>query len=240
MADIFYKLGKRVGKSLAKGRYLYNSAFAPKTEALKAEYRLGSILAREIEAQNTVFDSPYHQLLLESLLKQLKTRVKNKERYFYIKILESDDLNAFALPGGFIFLTSALVQNIERDKDELAFVLSHEMVHIIARHPFKKMVTNYSMEALSKVFRSGSIAAVYGRDMIKKLINSQYSQSNEYYADEYGARLMYSAGFDPAGAIQLLQRFKRWKGNGDRFNYFASHPSIDERILHLKKLIKLK
>ncbi len=239
MSDIFYKLGKKVGKSLAKGKFIYNSAFGSKTEALKAEYRLGSILAREIEEQNRLFESPFHQLWLEKILKQLASRVKNKERFFYIRLIESNDLNAFALPGGFIFLTSSLVTNLEKHDSEMAFVLAHEMVHIISKHPYKRLLANYSTEALSRFFRTGSVVATFGRDILKKMINSQYSQSNEYHADEYGARLMYSAGFDPAGAIWLLERFQRWKTDQTQFNYFSTHPSLEKRIANLHKLIKL-
>ena len=238
MSDLFYKLGRKVGRSLVKGKYLYNSALGSKKEALQAEYRLGSLLAREIENEHSLVDSPFHQLLLDSILKKLTERVKNKERMFFVKILNSNDLNAFALPGGFIFVTSALVDRLQDSKDEMAFVLAHEMVHIISRHPFKRMMANYSMEILNQVFRTGTVVKTLGKDVLKNLISSHYSKANELQADEFGARLIYSAGFDPYGAVHLLQRFRSFKKEEKYFYYFATHPPLDVRINRLKNLIK--
>ncbi len=238
MADLFYKLGQKVGKSLVKGKYLYHSALGSKQDALNAEYRLGSLLAREIEQQNSIIDSPFHQLFLDSILKRLTSRVKNKERVFFVKILNANDLNAFALPGGFIFVTSALVHQLQNEADEMAFVLAHEMVHIISKHPFKRMMASYSLEAINHFLKGGHALKSLGQDILKKIVNSHYSQSNEFQADEYGARLIYSAGFDPAGAVALLQRFKALKTEEKFFYYFSTHPPLEQRIDRIKKMIK--
>ncbi|HHE55793.1 MAG TPA: hypothetical protein ENL21_08430 [Caldithrix abyssi] len=238
MADLFYKLGKRVGKSIVKGKYLYNSAFGSEEEALNAEYRLGSLLAGEIENQNGLFDSPLHQLFLDSILKRLVMRVKNKNRVFFVKILNANDLNAFALPGGFIFVTAALVEQLQNETDEMAFVLAHEIIHIVSKHPFKRMVASYSLEALQRFLKGGTVIKTLGQDIIKKVVNSHYSQANEFQADEYGARLIYSAGFDPQGALALLKRFKSMKTEEKFFYYFSTHPPLEQRIKRIKRMIK--
>ncbi len=238
MADLFYNLGKKVGKSLIKGKFVVHSIAGSKDEALLAEYKFGSLLAREIEEQYSLFESPFHQLLLDSILKKLITKVKNKNRVFHVIILNSDDLNAFALPGGFIFVTSGLIKLLQNEEAELAFVIAHEMIHIIAKHPFKRMVAHFSLATINRVLKTGSPIKILGKDLLKKLFTSQYSQSNEFYADEFGLRLMYSAGFDPLKALSLLERFQNLKSPQSTFHYFSTHPSLEVRLQRLRRLIK--
>ena len=237
MANIFYILGKKVGKSWHRGRYLYKTLTGDSDESLQAEYALGVILSRDIEKETPISDDPTEQLLAESILRQLQKRVKNKNRYFNVKVLAASNLNAFALPGGFIYITSALIENLNNDSDALAFVFSHEMVHIILKHPLKRIMTTYSLEALSRMFKTGSALGVIGKDMLKKLVRSHYSQDNELKADEYGIRLMYSAGYDTAGALRLMRFFQNNKGESG-FQYFSTHPSIKTRIENLQRIRK--
>ncbi len=233
--NLFYQLGKKVGKSWYRGRYLYKTLSGNSRDSLQAEYELGVILSREIESQSALFEGAMELLLIESILGRLQKRVKNKQRYFHVKILVSDELNAFALPGGFIYLTDALVKNLADAPDALAFVLAHEMIHIILKHPLKRMITSFSLDTISRVLKTGSAMGMLGKDVLKKLLRSRYSQANELLADEYGFRLMYSAGFDTRGALHLMNFFKTNKKAGG-LHYFATHPSIDQRITYLKKL----
>ncbi len=235
MENLFYKLGKRVGKSLYRGRYLYKTLTGSSDESLEAEYALGLILARDIEKETQITEQPEKQLLVEAVLRRLQKRVKNKKRYFTVKVLKTHNLNAFALPGGFIYITEHLSDQLSNDRDALAFVLAHEMVHIILKHPLKRIMASYSIEALSRMFKTGSALGVAGKSLVIKLLRSQYSQENELQADAYGLRLMYSAGFDPQGALRLI-RFFRLHLQDEGFKYFATHPSLNKRLAHLHTL----
>ena len=235
MKNIFYSLGKKVGKSWYRGRYLYKTLTGNTEESLQAEYALGVILAKDIEKETPVADEPAEQLLAESVLQQLRKRVKNKDRYFHVKVLAASNLNAFALPGGFIYITSALIGNLSNDPDALAFVFAHEMIHIVLKHPLKRIMTSYSLEALSRMFKTGSALGVIGKDMLKKLVRSHYSQENELAADEYGLRLMYSAGYNTEGALRLMRFFQKNTGESG-FQYFSTHPSVKTRIENLQRI----
>lgn len=237
MQKLFYNLGKKVGKSWAQGRYIFASFSGNGEEALQAEYTLGFILSKDIEKEVRVSDNPYEQLLIDSIFNELKKRIKNKDRFFTLKIFESNDLNAFALPGGFIYLSSALIRHLEKDRDALAFVLAHETVHIILRHPLKRIVANYSLNAVSQIFKAGSTLGVLGKDAIKKLLASHYSKARELEADAYGLRLINSAGFDPGGGVRLMQFFRQMDKK-DSFSYFSTHPPLSEREIALKRIIR--
>lgn len=237
MENLFYKLGKKVGKSLYRGRYLYKTLTGNSKESLEAEYALGVILARDIERETQVSDDPAAQLLADSVLRRLQKRVKNKDRYFTIKVLKAQNLNAFALPGGFIYITEHLLAALADDRDALAFVLAHEMVHIVLKHPLKRIMASYSLDALSRMFKTGSALGVAGKGLLLKLLRSQYSQENELAADAYGLRLMYSSGFDPDGALRLI-RFFSTHGDEKGFQYFSTHPSLNKRLMRLQAITK--
>ncbi len=236
MQKMFYFLGKKVGAALVKARFLKEGLTGSTLRSLEAEYTLGQILSKEVEQTLSLADAPVDQLLIESLFQKLKKRIKNQQRYFMLKIVQSKEPNAFALPGGFIYLSSGLVEYFRNDADALAFVLAHEAIHVIARHPLKRMVTGYSVNALARIFRTGSVAGIFGKDVIKKLVDSHYSRTRELEADHFALRLMYSAGFDPMGAVRLMRFFQR-KKEENAFPYFASHPPLKEREQKLLNLI---
>ncbi len=238
MANIFYQLGKKVGKSVARGKFLYSSLSGEKNKALTAEYNFGAILAKEIVDTYGYYDAPYVQIMADAVLKKLVERVKNKNRYFSVKIINSNELNAFALPGGFIFITSKLINLLKDKPDALAFVLAHEMVHIVAKHPFKRLMANYSLQVVSQLARSSSPATMLGKSIVQNVVRSHYSKGNEYQADIYGVRLMYSAGYSPQGALEVLEFFSRYRNGEDSFNYFSTHPSLTERLSIVKKLVQ--
>ncbi len=233
--NFFYQLGKKVGKSLYRGRYLYKTLTGNVPESLQAEYTLGVLLKKEIEKQTPLSQEPLLLLAAESVLRRLQKQVKNKERYFTVKILSLNELNAFALPGGFMYISETLMTHLRHDPDALAFVIAHEMIHIILKHPLKRMLTSYSLEAISRILKTGSVMGAIGKDVLKKLLRSHYSRENELLADAYGLRLMYSAGFETSGALRLMRLFSTMQKN-EGFNYFSTHPALSERLNQLQKL----
>jgi predicted Zn-dependent protease len=236
MEKIFYYLGKKVGAALVQARFLKEGLTGNSLRSLEAEYTLGQILSKDVEQTLPLADAPIDQLLIESLFKKLKKRIKNQQRYFTLKIVQSKEPNAFALPGGFIYISSALIEYFRNDADALAFVLAHEAIHVVARHPLKRMVTGYSMNALARIFKTGSVVGIFGKDVVKNLVDSHYSRTRELEADHFALRLMYSAGFDPMGAVRLMRFFQRVKEE-NAFPYFASHPPLKEREQKLLNLI---
>ncbi len=235
MEKIFYYLGKKVGTALAQARFLKEGLTGNALRSLQAEYTLGQILSKNVEQTLSLSDAPVDQLLIESLFKKLKKRIKNQQRYFTLKIVQSKEPNAFALPGGFIYISSALIEYFRNDGDALAFVLAHEAIHVLARHPLKRMVSDYSLNALAQILKTGSVVGILGKDVVKNLVGSHYSRTRELEADHFALRLMYSAGFDPMGAVRLMRFFQQIKEE-NAFSYFASHPPLKEReqkLLHL-------
>ena len=141
---------------------------------------------------------------------------------------------AFALPGGFIFIAHSLVQLCNRNEDDVAFVLAHEMAHVIRRHAIERLNPAEGRSVWSRDCRARR-AGRLGRDGSRTVgiqgLASAYSQDEEFEADELGVLLMRTAQFDPAGAIRMLQCLGRFHAGGAAppglNRYLSTHPPIE-------------
>jgi len=239
MANLYYNIGRKVGATINKGKWYYQSAFGSENDAIKAELAVGRELARNIAKEMKIIKDPSLQNIIDEIGDQLFRKVIDKKRKFKFYIIASSDINAFALPGGLVFLTDKLFKKIYDNKDEIAFVLAHEMMHIVFKHPMERIVADYSTSVVTKLLVRGGTLGVLANQVLSNLLKSSYSQDKELEADEYAVRIMYSAGFNPTGAIGLLRKLE--KSRDDHlpvFNYFLSHPSVDERVIKIDSIIK--
>lgn len=153
-------------------------------------------------------------------------------------VVDSDVLNAFALPGGQVFITTEMLSQLE-DVDSVAGVLSHEIVHVLARHGAQRIaqseLTNGLIGAVSVA--SGNASAAQTAAMIGQLINLQYGRDDELQSDSLGVCLMIDAGYDPQGMIDV-QRVLEAASSGQRQpEFFSSHPDPGNRIQEIEQAI---
>ena len=232
-------MGRKVGSSIKKSKWYYKSAFGSEDEAIKAEMAVGRELALSMKKEMKVVNNQDLQNIIDEIGAKLYQRVVNKKRKFKFYIIVDSDINAFALPGGLIFITDKLFEQIYQSKSELAFVLAHEMMHVLFKHPMNKILADYSTQIVSNILIKGGTLGALAKQMLNNLLKSSYSQDKEFEADEYAVRLMYSTGFNPNEAKKLLKKLKRNSiEKTSVFNYFISHPQIDERIERINRIIK--
>lgn len=238
MTKLFYKLGRKFGASLIKGKWYYKSVFGSEEDAIQAEQLMGRELARKVIQESKLNKNPEQRKFIHDIKVALCKRITDQNRKFQIGILESTDVNAFALPGGYIFVTDSLVNLAKQNQDELAFVLSHEILHIMLKHPFNRIVADFSSQVVSGLVAKGGALSALAKKMLSDLLQKSYSRDKEFEADRLAVRLMYSAGFNPLASKVLLGRLKKLSPeNLPIYNYFLTHPSIDERIKRIDDLI---
>jgi Zn-dependent protease with chaperone function len=144
-----------------------------------------------------------------------------------------------ALPGGFVFISHSLVDLCERRPEELAFVIGHEMGHVIRGHAWDRMVNQTMLNAASVVILRAGVLGGWLRNSGMKLLQSAYARDCELEADELGLRLASAARFAPGGAIALLRRIERLAADPASLGqYFASHPPASERIARLEPMAR--
>ncbi len=247
MSGFFYNLGRHVGRAavptIRKSKWIWDGLTGTEEEAIRAEAAFGSALALEVRAATKSANDLEITALLGGVCGRLSGCVRNKRRAFRCEALRDDSPNAMALPGGFIFVTDALVELCGRNEAELAFVIGHEMAHIIREHAWNRMMKEAASGVLSRAVsviaaRAGPLGG-WLREKGMALLQSAYSRDNEQDADELGLRLAAAAGFAPGGAIALLQRIGQLgQQHAELGQYFASHPSPKERKARLEALCR--
>lgn len=241
MSGLFYNLGRRLGRvtipAIRKTKWIYDGLAGSEAEGLRAEARLGHGLAAELRAASPPASDPTLTPLVAELCRRLAACVRDQRRAFHCEVIMGESPNAMALPGGFKFISHSLVELCERRPDELAFVIGHEMAHIIRGHAWDRMLSQAVLRVASTV---GSRAGVLGgwlRTNGREILQSAHSRDSELEADEFGLRLAAAARFAPEGASALLQRLERLGGAPDVLGqYFASHPPASERRLRLQEI----
>jgi len=237
MSSFFYNLGKMVGPHARKGKWLWQSLTGSEADIIRAEYDVGQDLAREIRQQVGLAPEPQVEQLLHEIGSRLTVRVANKQRKFKFDIIKGAEGNAFALPGGFIFLTATLVDLCQRKPDEIAFILGHEMAHVIRGHAMKRIISSSAMVAASRAAPARNLLTVWLRKVGIRFFESAYSQKRELEADTLGARLAAAAGYEPYAPVQMLSRLAELRPTTKKIglgSYFSSHPPFAVRIHNLK------
>ena len=180
------------------------------------------------------------QALLDEIGGKLAAVVRNRLHRFQMTAVDPDRPTAFALPGGFIFVARSLVHLCGRDRDEVAFVLAHEMAHVIRRHAIDRLLQQKVVSALALASPGRGALASWIRQVGFQGLARAYSRDQEFEADELGLRLMRAAGFDPAGAIRLLQRLGKLEGAPGPLGfdaYLSTHPPVEDRVSRLRHLV---
>jgi len=239
--DFFFKLGREARSQLRKGRWVWSSLTAGERERLEAEYEAGRDLARQFD-RNAVFDRDDQvDELLSEITERLTGRLKNKQRRWRVLATTTDEPGAFALPGGFLYVTRSLLELCRFDPDEIACIVGHEMGHVVRGHAMERMTGQLLTSAASRMARiPASPLAQWGLAAGINLIQSAYSRDQELDADAFGARLAGAAGYDPRGAVRAFERLQSVVRGSDvpLAEYFASHPPIAERIEHLERCMR--
>jgi predicted Zn-dependent protease len=157
-------------------------------------------------------------------------------------VLDSDGVNAYATPGGFVHVTRGLLGML-KDESELAGVLGHEIAHVTERHTVdelrKSSITKEATEQAGKGSLSKEIISRLAGKAFEDIFNGKFSQAQESDSDRIGARLANKAGWAPQGLASALQKIAdRNAGQKEPNGWFSSHPALKDRISNVGKQIK--
>ena len=241
MSGLFYNLGRKVGPKVRRVRWVWHSMTGTEADAIKTENEVGRDLAREIRKQTELEREPkVEQILVETGLRLTKC-VANQSRTFSFEGIKSTEPNAFALPGGFIFVSRSILDLCEWDRDETAFILAHEMGHVIRKHAINRIMRDLAVTAASRVAPVRGAVSAWVKKVGIQFLESTYSQELEFQADLLGVSLAEAAGFAPEASIKLLKRLEKIKSLESGFNigsYFSTHPPFEDRIFNIARKLK--
>ncbi|MBP7049816.1 MAG: M48 family metallopeptidase [Phycisphaerae bacterium] len=230
--SLFYHLGRKMGPKLRKARWLWTSATGTEAETIQLEHGVGLDLAHEARGQLQIDADPKTKTLLDEIGPRLVAHVANKLRTFQFDAFLCGEPNAFALPGGFVFIGRPLLDLCGWNEHEVAFILGHEMGHVLKGHAIDRIMTNSAVAAAARA-PIRSPLGVWLRNVGVRFLETAYSRDNELDADKLGVRVATAAGYDPQGAIRLLTRLGQLHQSPDPLTlgeYLSTHPTAEVRI----------
>ena len=240
MSKLFYNLGKKVGPRVRKAKWIWQSMTGTEADVIKVENDVGRDLAHDIRLQLKPDPDPQIDKLLREIGVRLAPCVANRYRTFSFETVKGGEPNAFALPGGFIFITTSLVELCHAAPDEVAFILAHEMAHVIRGHAMNRIISNTAISTAARVTPMRGVLSGWLQKVGTQFLESAYSQDLESEADTLGVRLAAAAEYDPRSATTLLARLANLTAAPQNFylgNYFSSHPPYETRIKTINNLI---
>jgi len=216
--------------------------------SLEKEIGLGKQLAQEVERQAKIVEDP---VIAEYVNRVGQNLVRNSDAKvpFTIKVLDSEEVNAFALPGGFFFVNSGLILKADNEA-ELAGVMAHEIAHVAARHGTRQAtrgtIINYA--SIPLIFMGGwtGYAIRQGAGLAIPLGFLTFSRGFEKEADYLGLQYMYKSGYDPTAFVDFFEKIQSMekKKPGSISKVFSTHPMTDDRISsaqgEIGKILKTK
>lgn len=250
--DLFKALGTvvehkdaiiKTGEALRKG-------FSDLTPS--EEYYLGRAVAARILGQYRALDDDARTRYLNTFGLAIARASSRPETFggWHFLLLDTEEINAFAAPGGFVFVTRGLYATCSSE-EQLAAVLAHEVSHVTLRHGLAAIKNERLTEAFTilgttavKEYSKGQLqqltTAFEGsiNDIANKMIVSGYSQGQEYEADAEAARVAWRAGYDPDGLTQFLAALREKGKRGAAKGFFSTHPAPGERLERAEASIK--
>ncbi|MBU0682976.1 MAG: M48 family metalloprotease [Candidatus Omnitrophica bacterium] len=204
------------------------------------EREIGRKLCEQVKKAYSLPVDPLVQKRVEEIGRKLASGSDRKDLVYWFTVLKDkkkDNYNAFALPGGYVYIFSDLVEVLETD-DNIAAVLAHEIGHIEARHSVKRLQGSLAATVLMlAVAQTGTDSGSYeSANIAMGQLLSAYSRKDERQADELSLKYVKLAGFNSTGIIGALTKLKEIRKDGPRMMYasYKSHPYVSERIAYLK------
>ena len=202
------------------------------------EVQIGQQVVSEVEKEYKVSQDPRLNSWVEEIGQRLVAVSERKNLRFQFKVLDRDEINAFALPGGFIYVHKGLLKAVDDDA-ELAGVLAHEIGHVTARHGIRKLQTHIGYNLLMDILFKDNAKAQELMNVGFTLVVLGYGRENEFQADKLSVIYALRAGYNPHGIAQFLQKIKQMQKREPSIveTLLSTHPPTSERIKRVNEEI---
>jgi predicted Zn-dependent protease len=215
------------------------------TQPVEADRDMGQEVVKQVENEMGVFDDPGRTEYLTALGQRLVRTLGDRRFVYTFQIVDQPESNAFAAPGGYIFVSRGLFA-LTNNEDELANVVGHEITHVSQRHTAKQMA---KARAPSLLALPGAVVGSVVSESVGNIINApvmtlgaaymaKHSRSDEFEADRLGQRLSAQSGYDPVALATILARLEKEAelrtGQKRRPGFFDTHPTTPDRVRQIQ------
>jgi len=209
------------------------------------EVAMGRQVARQVEEELPVVADEPLQERVRAIGSRITAVCDRKELVYHVAVVTDDDVNAFSLPGGYVYLNQGLVKATAND-DELASVIAHEIGHVCARHAVKHYESSLGAQIVqlaTMAARQGS--AAHGMSIAMRAAQLAYGRQDELEADRLAVKYLKAAGFDPRGMLSFLKKLSTIDRNKIQYlprgvvrpQYALTHPYVPDRMRAVKEAL---
>jgi predicted Zn-dependent protease len=201
--------------------------------SIQQEWKFGDRLAQGISRKVNIVTDPFSVAYINQLGQRIVQQTELRNLPWQFQIIRDNDVNAFNIPGGHVYIYTGLVQETDTES-ELVGVMAHEIAHGVKRHATEALIRQYQLRTLGSILL-GQNPPAYER-LLAQIVGAGYlakhSRDDEREADRLGAYYMYQAGFDPNGMVIFFQKILAEENRqpGRLARLFSSHPLTQERI----------
>ena len=214
----------------------------PNFVSLKKEIQIGAQYAQEIERTARLVEDPVVNEYVDGLTQNI-VRHSDAKVPFVVRVVDTDEVNAFALPGGFFFVNKGLILEADTES-ELAGVMAHEIAHVSARHASERITKGQLLQfaTLPALFIGGywtQVAIRQGIGLGLSLSVLGITRLSEGEADQLGAQYLWNTGIDPHGFVTFFEKLEAKEKNkpGKFSSFFRTHPPVEKRIMNVQEEI---
>ncbi len=196
------------------------------------EKSIGAGMAQAVEKEVKLSADVDVNERVELIAKKIAEVCDRQELVYTIKVIDEDKINAFSLPGGYVYIYKGLIEKVDND-DQLASVIAHEIAHITARHSIKRMQAIYGdmlLQIAAIATTNGNFAS--GVNFALSSVFFAHARQDEYEADALGIKYMKKAGYNVAEMVNMLKKlkFNQDKEPSRPYSYWRTHPYLTQRI----------
>jgi predicted Zn-dependent protease len=200
--------------------------------SLDQEWQLGQQIAAQVAQQTKFVNDPQALAYLRQIGERIHAQTPLRDRPFTFYIVDDNDVNAFSIPGGHVYVNRGLIAQADKE-DMLAGVVAHEITHVVLRHALKQMEQANEINAIGSILlgNAGQLAQIAGQ-VVAGGAMARFSRADEKQADDGGLQYMTAAGYDPHGMLDMFQKLLSLEQShpGAVARFFADHPGTQDRI----------
>jgi len=204
------------------------------------EVEMGRDFSAQIENEFEIHDDAALAAYVQAVGDRVVAVSDRRDIDYHFDVIREDQINAFALPGGYIYVYTGLLRTLD-DEAQLAAVLAHEVAHVTARHATERLTAMYGYQFLASLIL-GENPGMFAQ-LISGIFSTTgflaYSRANEFEADRLGTTYAYNAGYDPTGMTELLAKFidTERRQPSKLESWLSTHPPSADRIEHVQSVI---
>jgi len=200
------------------------------------EVTAGVEMSKEVPKQYKIYSNSTVTAYVQKVGARIVNVCGRKDIAYHFAVIQNDEMNAFSLPGGYIYAYTGLMKSIN-DEAALAAVLAHEISHVVARHQAERLSSMYAADAIQRAIL-GNDPGFFGQVLAGAMTTGgllAYGRENEYEADDLGQKYMYAAGYDPNGMVDVMNKIISLE-SGDPSKLgtlLATHPATRDRLTRI-------